>query len=256
MPIRWFPFQFATRGVPNGAGATPHINNEVIVHDDATRYPALLAIVLVCTAVFLAGQVGDEPTTYAWGAVPAKLVAAWDNLLAGQIGASLVAEGVTLVTALFLHGSVEHILFNMVFLWAFGVLVTQYLGQWPAIACFFICGVCGNLLQTALEPESERVIIGASCAVSGYEGIYLGLALRWALGLADVWPLAHPVPPIRLCVFALVGIAGDVYWQVNGDEAIAYGGHIGGFVSGFLIAATVTQIYPTREAYRRRVRWA
>jgi membrane associated rhomboid family serine protease len=93
--------------------------------------------------------------------------------------------------------------------------------------------------------------IGASGAICGFEGVYLGLALRWRLPWAEVWPLAHPVPPMQLGVFALVGFIGDMALLSDHSAHIAYGAHVGGFLSGLAIAAVLTTIYPTRVAFDR-----
>ncbi len=97
--------------------------------------------------------------------------------------------------------------------------------------------------QAWLKPQSSRPIIGASGAVCGFEGIYLGLILRWKLPWPDVWPLAHPIPPIRLAAFAILGVVIDAYSLMNFDQRIAYGAHLGGFFSGLFIAALLTQFY-------------
>jgi len=139
----------------------------------------------------------------------------------------------------------------MVFLWTFGYLTSQILGQRSALAVFFLTGVCGNIVQIWLNASSPAPIIGASGAVCGFEGVYLGLALRWQLPWPDVWPLAHPVPPLQLGAFAVLGFVGDMLLMANHDEHIAYGAHLGGFLSGVAIAAVITTVYPTLVAYER-----
>jgi membrane associated rhomboid family serine protease len=94
-------------------------------------------------------------------------------------------------------------------------------------------------------------IIGASGAICGFEGIYFGLILRWQLPWPEVWPLAYAVPPIQLGAFAVLGFLMDTYFLANHGKGIAYGAHAGGFVSGLLIAALITTIYPTLGSYER-----
>ena len=219
---------------------------------DAKRNGTILGIIAVAAIVFGWDQTRELPFSYSYGAVPVLITSAWDSLLGGQLSLSAVGAITRLITALFLHGSVEHIVFNMVFLWTFGSLAAQILGQWRALAIFLLCGVCGNILQVWLNAGSSGPIIGASGAVCGFEGVYLGLAIRWRLAWPDVWPLAHPIPPLQLAAFGVVGFVVDMFMLTSHDQQIAYGAHIGGFLSGFAIAALITTVYPTETAYRRR----
>jgi rhomboid family protein len=82
----------------------------------------------------------------------------------------------------------------------------------------------------------------------------LGLALRWQLPNAEVWPLAYPVPAMYLGFFGVLGFLFDLILFAKHDEHIAYGAHLGGFLSGLLIAAIITTIYPTLYAYERASR--
>jgi membrane associated rhomboid family serine protease len=215
------------------------------------RHLTIIGIIVLAAIVFA----GDESTgaSFAdrYGAVPSLIVPAFRELMAGNVGLPALKPLLRLATSLFLHGSPEHIIYNMVFLWTFGYLTSEYLGQWRALAVFLVCGICGNIAQVALEPDSTIPIIGASGAISGFAGVYLGLALRWQLPWSEVWPLAYPVPPIRLGAFALVGFAGDVFFLTNRDQGIAYGAHVGGFLAGLAIALAVTAIYPTLQSYNR-----
>jgi len=216
-----------------------------------SRQLSIWAIIFVAVAVFAVEQARDSDFAESHGTIPRETVAAVDAVAHGDLSLGVLKTLSHLVTALFLHGGVEHILFNMVFLWTFGVLTSELLGQWWALAAFLVCGVGGNLVQTYLNPASPVPTIGASGAICGFEGVYLGLALRWQLPWAEVWPLAHPVPPMQLGVFALVGFVGDMALLSDHSAHIAYGAHVGGFLSGLAIAAVLTTIYPTRIAFDR-----
>ena len=45
---------------------------------------------------------------------------------------------------------------------------------------------------------------------------------------------------MQLGAFAVIGFIGDMYLLANHDQHIAYGAHLGGFLSGVVIAAIVT----------------
>ena len=216
-----------------------------------SRHLSIWGIIAVCGLVFAAEQVRETSFADWGGAVPAHLHAAANDLLAGRFSADDAHAAATLVTHIFLHGSVEHIFYNMIFLYTFGVLTSDLLGQWRTLAIFLITGICGGILHVALQSDSAVPMIGASGAISGLVGTYLGLTLRWQLPEVEVWPLAYAVPPMQLGLVGVVGFLGDLLLFANHDQHIAYGAHLGGFLSGLLIAAIITTIYPTPYAYER-----
>jgi membrane associated rhomboid family serine protease len=215
------------------------------------RYLSILSLIAACAIVFAGERVRETSFAEDYGAVPAVIAPAFRALVQGDSGDSIVQRLSRLVTAIFLHGSPEHIVYNIVFLWTFGYLTSQILGQWWALAIFLICGICGNIVQVYLNSDSMAPIIGASGAICGLAGMYFGLALRWQLPWPEVWPIAYPIPPIQLGVFAVLGFLGDMYFLANRGEGIAYGAHAGGFLSGLAIATLITTIYPSIGAYER-----
>ncbi len=219
-----------------------------------SRHLSIWGIIAVAVLVFAVEQVRKTSFAESGGTIPTQVRAAAGDLRAGRFDLAEAKTFSTLVTSIFLHADVEHILFNMVFLWTFGILTSEVLGQWRALAAFLVCGIGGAIVHVCLNPDSSVPMIGASGAISGFEGLYLGLALRWQLPWAEVWPLAHPVPPLQLGAFAVVGFVGDLLLFANHEQHIAYGAHLGGFLSGVAIAAVITTVYPTHSAYQRASR--
>jgi membrane associated rhomboid family serine protease len=215
------------------------------------RHASILGIIIVEVVVFALEQARATTLSENFGAIPSLVATSWRQLIGGDFSIATVRPLFGLVTAMFLHGDVEHLLYNMVFLWTFGSLVSHVLGSWMALVVFFTCGICGNIVQVSLNSDSPIPIIGASGAIAGLAGAYLALALSWQLPWPDVWPLAHPIPPLQLGALALIGFAGDIYLLANHDQRIAYGAHIGGLLGGLAIAAVIVTIYPTSNAYQR-----
>lgn len=213
------------------------------------EHPTIFGIIAFATVVFVlegAGLLGHHAE---YGIVPLHVEQAWNSLLHGDFSLPTLGVLLTTVSGLFLHGGPMHLLMNMVFLWMFGSLTSQLLGKWWALAGFFLCGIGGSILHILLNRGSEIPCIGASGAVSGFEGIYLGLALRWQLDWPDVWPLARPIPPGQLALFAVIGIAFDFMGLAQQGQGIAFGAHIGGFGTGLAIACIITQICPSRHQW-------
>ncbi len=215
------------------------------------RHLTIFGLITACAIVFAGERVRDTSFAEEYGAVPAVIAPSFRALVHADVNVSVAQSLSRLVTAIFLHADAEHIIYNMVFLWTFGYLTSQILGQWWALAIFLLCGICGNIVQVCLNSDSPAPIIGASGAVCGFAGAYFGLALRWQLPWPAVWPLAFAVPPIQLAAFGLLGFVGDMYFLANHDQHVAYGAHVGGFLSGLAIATLITTIYPTVDAYER-----
>ncbi|MDA0283198.1 MAG: rhomboid family intramembrane serine protease [Planctomycetota bacterium] len=213
----------------------------------------IVAVIVVCVVVFLVEEVFGLELGFEYGARPVEFTAAWREFFSGNLTAASLSVLARLFTPLFLHGGPEHVLGNIVFLWAFGSLVSRLLGNWWAFGLFLLCGAAGNVTQICMKPDSAIPIIGASGGVAGLEGVYLGLALRWSLPWPDVFPLAHPVPPGQLALFACIGIGFDLYSVANVTGAgIAYGAHLGGFASGLAVALLVTTAFGAPESWQRK----
>lgn len=210
--------------------------------------PTIFAIIVLMTFIYLLDEFGVSFVSFR--TIPAKITEAWQQVRDGAPVVEQAGEFFTLVSAIFLHGGFDHILMNMVFLWAFGSLTAQYLGRWNAVWILLITGVAGNIAQVCLGPNRGGGILGASGAIMGYEGVYVALSVRWNLNWPSVWPLAHPIPPMQLVVFALIGVGFDVYRLIDQQQiGVAFGAHLGGFACGFLIGILVTTIWPTKESF-------
>lgn len=170
-------------------------------------------------------------------AVPADVVEAFRALRAGDFsGAGAL---LTLFSAALLHGSVGHFLGNMLYLWIFAAIAAELLGQRWMLVVFLFTAICGSICHVALNPEETIPMLGASGAVMGFEGLYLGMAVRWHLPNPHVWPIARPIPPAHLAALGVLGLLMDFSGYLSGDMGVAYGAHLGGFIGGMLLGAAV-----------------
>src|SRR5688572_1412228 len=108
------------------------------------RHASIFGIIVVAVVVF--GLEQSRATDFAedYGAIPSLIAAAGRRLVNGEFSLVALRQLSRLVTAMFLHGGAEHVLYNMVFLWTFGYLVSHVLGSWMTLFVFFVCGICGN----------------------------------------------------------------------------------------------------------------
>ncbi len=130
-----------------------------------------------------------------------------------------------LVTSIFMHGSLEHLLSNVLVLIFFGLAVESELGPKRMLIIFFLGAFAGDLLSMAVyTPES--IAIGASAGVFALIGV--GMLVR-PLDLS-FYPLIVPLP------LAFIGLAYALYnaygFIVNIDPNVSYIAHFGGLFVG------------------------
>jgi len=206
-------------------------------HNPTRRRPVVtVALIAACILVYLgqlgAGSTGFERTVFAFGVIPAVLTGH-----AGLApGLAAVPAVWTLLTYMFLHGSLWHLAGNMLYLWIFGNNVEDRLGHGRFLLFYLAAGVAAALLHVALDPTSEIPMVGASGAISGVLAAYL-LWFPRARVLVVV-PLgflfATWVPAALLIgLWVILQIFGAL---LAGDGGIAWWAHLGGFAAGFVLA--------------------
>lgn len=134
------------------------------------------------------------------------------------------------ITSMFLHGSLGHLAFNMLFLWIFGNNVEERFGHLGALLFYLAAGVAATAYYVGTSPHSTVPLVGASGAIAGLMGAYLVLWPRARiLGLVGIIPL--PLPAWLFLGFWFVS------QFVGRDGGVAYAAHIGGFVFGIAVGA-------------------
>jgi membrane associated rhomboid family serine protease len=219
------------------------------LHDDnptRTRPLVTIALIAICIAVFalqlLSGPEGNQRIVYALGVIPAVLLG--DTVLPAEL--AWVPPGATMLTSMFLHGGVMHLLGNMLYLWVFGNNVEDAMGRLRFIVFYVVCGIAAVFAQALPDTRSEIPMIGASGAISGVLGAYLLLYPRAKvlLGL----PLGFLI--VRIGYFPAFWVLGSWFGlqlllgYLAGPDAqggVAFGAHIGGFIAGLLLVALFKQ---------------
>lgn len=180
-----------------------------------------------------------------WGVLSGGLdsIAAWR--------AALVDGSVLrLFSGLFLHADWIHLLGNLIFLLIFGLPAERSMGGWRFLLLFMLGGAASNLAAVLAIGAPDRVVIGASGAVSAVIGAYLALFPGARLGV--VLPLGLFLQFVRVPAFLLIGLWAllQVLFAYSGPAlgAVAWPAHIGGFLFGVAFALW------TRAAIARRLR--
>ena len=162
------------------------------------------------------------------------------NLPGGQLFSDWALQGLAvsdgewwrLVTAMFLHGSVLHLMFNMLALYWLGTIIEQALGTPRFLLVYFVSGLAGSAGALWLS-SALAVTVGASGAIFGMIGALLileYLATGSLMGQAMVLILVN-----MALTFAVPGIS--------------IGGHLGGLVGGIVATYALMQFrFPPQRA--------
>ncbi len=141
-------------------------------------------------------------------------------------------------TCLFLHFGIDHLLNNMVMLGALGWNLEQEIGRVRFLVIYFVSGIAGNILSLFydLSTGNPAVSAGASGAIFGLMGalLYVVILNRGRLGR-----LSGRGMLIMVALSLYFGFAS------SGVDNLA---HIGGLVSGFILAAL---LYRKKKTYER-----
>jgi membrane associated rhomboid family serine protease len=145
-----------------------------------------------------------------------------------------LAPPLTLLTAMFLHGGILHLLGNMLYLWIFGNNIEDYLGSFRFILFYLLSGLGASVAHIIFNPNSQVPMIGASGAIAGVLGAYLILYPR-----ANVLTLVFLFIFIRIVPIPAAIVLG--FWfllqilNVGMGGGVAWFAHIGGFLVGILL---------------------
>ena len=195
------------------------------------------AVIAACTAVFgweLFGGADLDAIVEQYGLVPARFVALLDRQ--GPWSPEL---WMPLVSSAFLHGSLSHFAFNMLFLHIFGDNVEDRFGH-LRYAIFYLAGALfAGAAHLVAHPASVTPTIGASGAIAAVMGAYLLLYPKaWITSviLPFFW-IRFRVPAVLYLVFWFLLQLYRGRAALEGDAAaagVAWWAHAGGFAFGAL----------------------
>src|SRR5215216_695463 len=101
------------------------------------------------------------------------------GLVATRLAADPLGEAFTVLSSMFMHGGLEHLAGNMLFLYIFGDNVEDSLGHGRYIGFYVLCGAVAAASQLVTGGLSSPIaMVGASGAISGVLGAYMVLYPR------------------------------------------------------------------------------
>ena len=193
-----------------------------------TRFPVVTAGIIALNALmFVFELAGGETFVKNWSVVPADIVAG--------------RHWITILTAMFMHGSWSHIIGNMIFLWAFGPEVEDLMGRGRYLAFYLLGGLVAALAQVAAAPDSTVPNLGASGAIAAVMGAFLVTfpqdRIRSLLVIFVFVRVAYIPAALLIGVWGLIQFLslGAISQQPTGG-GVAYAAHVGGFIFGSVTA--------------------
>ena len=202
--------------------------------NERTKFPAItLSIIVLCCAIFLFQMFGvndHETFFHRFGFVPTNF---W------SIG---------LITSMFLHGGILHLLGNMYFLWIFGDNIEDRLGHWWYIVFYLAGDFAASILHTLFNMGSDIPSIGASGAISAVMGAYFVFYPQARLKLFCICRVISIPSFIYLLIWFLFQLLfGAIAFSNEVSYGIGWFAHIGGFAFGMLIAYLVKKSNPNPQ---------
>lgn len=153
-----------------------------------------------------------------------------------------------IITSMFLHGGIMHIIGNMVFLYIFGDNIEDRFGHFKYLILYLFWGIAAGIIHSfyAVSVGSGNIpAVGASGAISGVLGAYLVLFPK-----AKILTIitAFFITTVRIPAIAYIPlwfILQVVFSIINPEGGVAYLAHIGGFVVGAGTSYIAKTLFPS-----------
>ena len=136
----------------------------------------------------------------------------------------------TLITAIFLHGSITHLLYNMFALALFGIILENEIGTKKFLLIFFISGLFASLASIPFY----NAVLGASGAIFGVIGAVAVMKPKMT-----VWVYSMPMPMfLAAIIYAAIDVLGIFI-----PSSVANIAHLSGIVVGIIFAFVIRLKY-------------
>ncbi|MGV8107378.1 MAG: rhomboid family intramembrane serine protease [Nitrososphaerota archaeon] len=227
------------------------------LHDDNQRLhgrPYVTYLLIAINAIIFLAEVivtanfSDRAATNAllqtYGAIPNKV-------LGGDI--------FSVISSMFLHGGIAHLIGNMLFLFVFGDNIEDKFGRIKYILFYIAWGIAAAYAHSFYAVSTgggEIPAIGASGAISGVLGAYLVLFPRAKIFtiIAAFFITTVRIPAIAYIPFWFVMQV--IFGLLNPLGGVAYLAHIGGFLAGVLTGYVLKNVITGRGMVTPQVRYS
>ena len=207
-----------------------------------TPYVTYALIALnIAVFVLLQGLGANERFTLGYSVVPTEITRGIDlvgvyNRIPQTAGPNPIF--LTVLSAMFMHGSLMHLGGNLLYLWIFGDNLEDAMGHFKFLLFYLLCGLIATGAHILSDANSLIPSLGASGAIAGVLGGYLLMypsrQVRVLVGFFGI---------IALPALVVIGFWGALQFfngfgslfQTRGGGGVAYLAHVGGFVAGLVL---------------------
>ncbi len=138
----------------------------------------------------------------------------------------------------FLHGSLMHLIGNMIVLWVFGNALNGVMRDLDYVLAYLGCGLFAGMLHLVLDGHPA---VGASGAISGLMGIYLAIYPKNEV-TCFYWFFRPGTLEIKGYFLIIGWFIWDVVSAIREEVGIASWAHVGGTIAGFFIGLAVLKL--------------
>jgi membrane associated rhomboid family serine protease len=211
-----------------------------------SRPYVIYGLIALNTLVWLYQLQAGESFTNGWSTVPYEITHGED-----LVGTRTVEAGgesfpvqlypgptpiyLTLLSAMFMHGSWLHLIGNMLYLWIFGDQIEHLLGRGRFIAFYLLCGLAASVAQILYGPDGVVPSLGASGAIAGVLGAYLVKFPRNRIRVLFGRGVTTMPALMVLGLWIVLQIFSQVSTPASEATGVAYMAHIGGFIAGIIL---------------------
>lgn len=144
----------------------------------------------------------------------------------------------TLFTSMFMHMGWAHLIGNMLYLWIFGDNVEDRLGRVKFLMFYILCGLSATFAQLAFIPDSNIPNLGASGAIAGVLGAYILFFPQGKVNVILINVMTQLPALLVIGFWFLLQFFSSFSTEAASGESggVAYMAHIGGFISGVILA--------------------
>ncbi|MBA3714963.1 MAG: rhomboid family intramembrane serine protease [Pyrinomonadaceae bacterium] len=215
----------------------------------------LFIAINVLVFVFLQGLGSNDDFTYKFSTVPQEIVtgndvvtpdrtivdpASGERFRAPGLQPTPVSVYLTLLTSMFMHGGLMHLLGNMLFLWIFGDNVEDDLGRGRYVAFYLLTGLIASMSHVLMNTSGANALVpslGASGAISGVLGGYLVLHPHRRVRVIMLRMLTEVPGYVAVGLWFVFQLISGIGLLGGGTQegGVAYAAHIGGFIAGLVL---------------------
>jgi membrane associated rhomboid family serine protease len=152
-----------------------------------------------------------------------------------------------LLTYMFMHGGLWHLLFNMLALWMFGLELEHTWGSKRFFTYYMVCGVGAGIANLLVTP-----LLGQAAPTVGASGAVFGVLIAFGMLFPDRPIYVYFLLPVRAKYFIAVYIGMELFYGVTGTtDGVAHFAHLGGAAVGLVYTLVLRGTIPLASWVRR-----